>query len=93
MSRLRPGSPLLLAAAMALGCTAPQSDRIPDPETSAMQPRVIEKISGARRAVTGKPDSAEAWGTFGMVCDAHELLDCADVCYERAADLDTSDFR
>ena len=97
MSRLRPGTPLLLAAAMALGCTAPdgapQPGTIPDPETSAMQPRVAQKISAARRAVTGKLDSAEAWGTFGVVCDAHELLDCAEVCYERAADLDTSDFR
>jgi tetratricopeptide (TPR) repeat protein len=82
---------------MALGCTAPdgapQPATLPQPETSAMQPRVVEKISAARRAVTEKPDSAETWGRFGVVCDAHELLDCAEVCYERAADLDTSDFR
>ena len=62
-------------------------------ETGSMQTAVAQRIAESRRAVVDAPTSAEAWGTFGAVCDIHELLTEADVCYRRAMALGGADFR
>ena len=52
-----------------------------------MQPRVTLRLNQARSRVLDEPTSAEAWGGFGAVCDAHELRDHAVSCYRRAQTL------
>ncbi len=97
-TRRRAAAVVLVLAAVLLvagdGARTPRPDRpVPDPETSSMQPRVAQRIIEARVAVLADPASAEAWGRFGAVCDAHRLYDEAAACYERAAGLDPRDFR
>ncbi|MEE8523033.1 MAG: tetratricopeptide repeat protein, partial [Thermoanaerobaculia bacterium] len=66
---------------------------IPKPSTAQMEPRVARLLSESREAVLRNPDSAEAWGRFGAVCDAHKLRDDAAPCYRRARALAPNDFR
>ena len=66
---------------------------VPDPDLSGMEPQVAEHLSGARRSALASPDSAEAWGGFGASLQAHDLLDAAASCYERASALAGDDFR
>ncbi len=66
---------------------------LPTPDTSGMQPRVAQRIDEARQAVLRKPFSADAWGGFGLICDAHLLADHAATCYRRAMALAPDDFR
>ena len=47
----------------------------------------------ARGAVLQDALSAEAWGVYGEVCDAHFLLDEAGACYRRAMELSPDEFR
>ena len=65
---------------------------VPDPDTSAMQPRGAARLRSARQEVLKQPGSAEAWGSFGAVCDAHQLYDEAALCYRRARALAPGDF-
>ncbi len=67
--------------------------RVPDPDTSLMQPRVAHRLREARQAVRRQLDSPEAWGRFGAVCDVHELYDYAEPCYRHAYALAPNDFR
>ncbi len=96
-ARLAAGIMLALAVVLLVGRdgTDPPSSEwsVPDPDTSSMQPRVARRILEARVDVMVDPASAEAWGRFGAVCDAHRLYDEAAACYERAAGLDPGDFR
>ena len=66
---------------------------IPDPDLSDMEPRVAERFAQVRAAIVADPESAAAWGTFGMVAHAHELWEEALVAYERAQRLDPTDER
>ncbi|MCH8037825.1 MAG: tetratricopeptide repeat protein [Proteobacteria bacterium] len=66
---------------------------IPNPDTAPMQPRVAQLFGEARQAVVRRPDSAEAWGRFGAVYDAHGLYDGAIACYRKALALAPNDFR
>jgi tetratricopeptide (TPR) repeat protein len=59
----------------------PQPQEIADPE-------VAQAVTQARQRVLNKPFDANAWGHFGMVLQAHELLPEADQCYVEAAHLD-----
>lgn len=79
---------LLLAYGLKIGRPA-----VPDPDPSAMEPRVAAKIGQAREAVLEAPDSHEAWGRFGMVLQAHRLDAEAAACYRRAAELSPGEFR
>lgn len=57
-----------------------------------MQPQVRELLAKARKAALDYPESPEAWGQWGRVCDAHKLFDCAESCYRRAYQLAPNDF-
>ena len=89
-----------LAIALRFGALPPDSTSrvdldpaFPNPDTTPMQPRVRELVNAARAAVVADPHSPEAWGRYGMACDAHELLAEAQRCYSRAATLAPEDFR
>lgn len=66
---------------------------IPDPDTSALDPRVGELIANARRSVQDAPGSVDAWAQLSGVCDAHGLDDCASAGYRRSRELAPGDFR
>lgn len=66
---------------------------VPRPDTGEMLPRVARLIDEARAGVQRAAGSAEAWGRYGQVCDAHRLFAEAEVCYRRAAALAPKDFR
>ncbi len=56
-----------------------------------MQPLVVERFRAARAALLAAPLSAEAWGRFGAVCDAHFDYACAEPCYRQAMELAPDD--
>lgn len=72
---------------------APLDWRVPDPDTTPMQPRVAQRLKEARQAVRRQLDSPEAWGLFGAVCDVHDLYAHAVHCYRHAYALAPNDFR
>ncbi|MFQ5463123.1 MAG: FG-GAP-like repeat-containing protein [Phycisphaerae bacterium] len=68
-------------------------DAIPQPDTSGMEFRVARRIKEARARVVKQPDSAEAWGVFASVLDAHRLFDPAIRSYRQAVSLAPDEFR
>jgi tetratricopeptide (TPR) repeat protein len=58
-----------------------------------MEPRVVEAIRSSREAVLRDRASADTWGRFGIVLDAHELYTPAIEAYRQARRLDPRDFR
>jgi Flp pilus assembly protein TadD len=95
-----------LAAALLLGTTwfvwkMPASSRsaparaadVPDPPTADMEPPVREIIARARQGVLKTPGSAEAWGWYAAVLDAHSIYKPAELCYRRAIELAPQDPR
>ena len=71
---------------------APEGAAPPDPEVGGMEPQVVELLLQAREALLREP-SAEHWGEFGAVLDAHGLLEDAEVCYRQAQESARDDFR
>ncbi len=65
---------------------------VPDPELSSSETRVRQKISAFRQVVVDDLSNSEAWGRYGMVLEAHRLLEDAAVCYRRAHELDRKVF-
>lgn len=57
---------------------------IPEPDLAQMQPLVAQSFRRAREGVVADPLSADAWGSFGAVCDAHFEYACAEPCYRQA---------
>ncbi len=77
----------------AAAATARTSPRIPELDTSEMEPRVRQAIRQARAAVIAQPDSADVWAHLGKVLDAHHLRRRAALCYREALALEPNDFR
>lgn len=98
---LRPGvAALALLTLVACTTDAPSSPEatagdaaVPDLDTADMEPQVATRFREVREAVLESPESAAAWGRFGMVAHAHELWEEARVAYRRAGELDPSDER
>ena len=91
---------LFVLALVAVGVAAlvfrespPPPPAIPDPDTSAMEPQVMEKVREVREAVERDIDSSETWGRLGMVFQAHQLNREAAACYEQARALGGENFR
>jgi len=58
-----------------------------------VEPRVIAALTEARISLEANPESAAAWGRFGMVCDIHGFSAEAMACYQAAMQLDPDDPR
>ena len=89
---------VLCAAVLAVACgrAVPTSDsalQVPEPDMTDMEPQVEKRLKETRAAVLADPQSADAWGRFGMVAHAHELWDEAAVAYRRARELDPTNER
>jgi tetratricopeptide (TPR) repeat protein len=67
---------------------------IPRPGTSAFtEYEVRADVNGAARRVEQEPQSADAWGQYGIVLRAYRQHAEADRCFQVAADLDPADGR
>jgi tetratricopeptide (TPR) repeat protein len=86
---------LCLPVLLAVACEQPVSEppRVPEPDMTDMEPLVEKRLRETREAVLADPRSAEAWGRFGMVAHAHDLLEDAVPAYQRAQELDPTDVR
>lgn len=71
----------------------PQSWEIPRPNTDDMEPQVVTLIDETRDILVNNRKSAQAWGKYAMVLDAHRLHETAAVCYRRAYELAPKEFR
>lgn len=65
----------------------------PAVDLAASHPAVVKVISDARASVVAEPQSAEAWGHYGMCLHAHGFEAAAIACFEQAANLDPGDYR
>ncbi len=82
-----------LALTVTVACTPPAPPQIPAPDTAGMEGRVRRRIEEARTKVLEAPDSAQAWGTLGMIYDVHELDAAALASYRQARSRDPQDPR
>lgn len=71
------------------------SERVAAPivDFKGIEPQVAEKIRVLQKEVEKNPDSAGAWGRLAMNLDIHDLKQEALRCYQKAAELDSADFR
>ncbi len=65
---------------------------LPDPDLSAAEAPVAEKIRALRKEVTRHPHSAAAWGRLAMNLDVHGFPEAVQT-YKQTAALDPDDFR
>jgi tetratricopeptide (TPR) repeat protein len=65
----------------------------PEIPADVTDPPIRKVIAAKRAAVIADRRSATAWGELGMAFDTHELWEQAQVCYERAMELDPPDAR
>jgi tetratricopeptide (TPR) repeat protein len=71
----------------------PQPFPGPEIDLAGLPEPVADALRRAEKRVRQSPHSAEAWGHWGMVFMAHELLTEATACLDRAEQLDPKSFR
>jgi tetratricopeptide (TPR) repeat protein len=59
---------------------------VPEPDVSAIDPKLAALIQTGQAQVRSQPASGEAWGRLGQAFEAAEFLDEAQVCYGRAVE-------
>jgi tetratricopeptide (TPR) repeat protein len=85
---------LLLVGALTAGICFWWSEHSKPPtpplvDLTADDPAVRRAVDAARAAVLQNPQSADAWGKFGMILQVHLLsVEAANVCYAQAERLD-----
>ena len=86
---------LVVASLQLVGCRTAEdgSNSIPTPTPPPTEERVVAAIAEARAAVEEDPQSADTWGHFGAVLDAHTYLPEAIQSYRRARALAPDEFR
>ena len=70
-----------------------QAVELPDPDLTAVEPRVRETIERQIAATGREPDSTAAWGRLGMVLQAHQFDEEAESAYVEASRLAPTEFR
>ena len=66
---------------------------IPVADLTTAEPQVKQKITEHYQRVVVSPRSAEAWGKYGMMLDAHGVKTEARIAYREAVRLAPNDFR
>lgn len=66
---------------------APTRHEPPNPDVATLEPGQAAQLRTAREAVLAHPESADAWGTYGQVCEANDFAVEAGLCYARAVEL------
>ena len=87
------GKRLAVAVAVFLSSAAAQAAELPDPDLTAVEPRVRETIERQIAATGREPDSAASWGRLGMVLQAHQFDEEAESAYIEASRLAPTEFR
>ena len=88
------GGILIIGAAwFRLQATSNPLLRMPTIEPEGLLPNVAEAIHEGQAAILKDPDSAEAWGTYGLVLLAHEFRREALVSFQEAERLAPKDYR
>ena len=89
---------MALLAGLVVACSGPDRDRASEaeiqvalPDMTEMEPQVESRLRERREAILANPQSAEAWGRFGMAAHAHDLWDDAEPAYRKAQELDPED--
>lgn len=88
----------LLAAVLVLAPACAGRKALPLPDLPAIrmenfQPAIREQVEKAYAAAQANPRDAEASGKLGMVLEAYEQNQVAEVCYQRARALDPAAFQ
>jgi tetratricopeptide (TPR) repeat protein len=86
---------LLLLAGCAKKIDKPIANQtsIPTPDISSLDSSQSQILSNSQVAVRSQPQSADAWGRLGQVFEALELKTEAEICYQRAVELDPASGR
>ncbi len=89
------GGSLLVGAAVYYRTTTMSNPllRMPMIEPEGLLPTVAQALHEAQAAITAAPESAEAWGTYGLVLLAHGFRREAIVSFQEAERLDPKDYR
>ncbi|MGB0715303.1 MAG: tetratricopeptide repeat protein [Phycisphaerae bacterium] len=66
---------------------------VPQPNLDGVDDELVATFNQVREEVVREPDSADNWGAFAMLSDAHGLHDIAITAYERASRIDQTAFR
>ncbi len=76
------------------GCMKPAATvTVPYPDLLDAYVEVTDFLNERRSVVVTNPNSAEAWGNYGMALQAHEYSAIAIDCYRKAVELAPSDAR
>lgn len=62
-------------------------------DTTHMENEVINALDTARSDLLIDPTSAASWGLMAMTLEAHGITELSFQCYEKAAQLDSVDYR
>ncbi len=87
---------IVTAALICWGCASERAEplpEIPKLETEKFLPAIREEIRKAEEAARNRPQDAAASGKLGMILHAHGQNGAAEVCYQRAQQLDRRSFR
>jgi tetratricopeptide (TPR) repeat protein len=74
-------------------CSKPSLPPLPEVNTSAFLPSIRQEIERELSAVRAAPEDAERNGRLGMLLHAHDRMEAARLCYERARTLKPQDYR
>ncbi len=66
---------------------------LPEPDLTGIEVQVVEKLRALREEVVKNPGSHDHWGKYAMNLDIHDFKQEALICYKKAADISTSEFR
>lgn len=72
---------------------ANKTESKPAIDLSGMEPQVVEKIQRLQQQANDHPEDANTWGKLAMTLDVHGLNSESISCYQKAAELDSKDFR
>jgi tetratricopeptide (TPR) repeat protein len=84
---------VLLGAGLYQRFSRPSVVQPPGVELEGVDPAVAAAVEQARTRVHQAPQSAPAWGSFGMVLLVHEFQPQAVTCFEQAERLDPRELR
>ncbi|MBK7643456.1 MAG: tetratricopeptide repeat protein [Planctomycetes bacterium] len=73
--------------------TVAPTPAVPNPPLAELEAPVQEILAASRKGVVEAPASANAWGWYAAVLDAHQYSAEAQVCYRRARELAPRDKR
>ena len=88
-----PGVRLAVAVAAFLCGVATQAAQLPTPDLTAVEPRVRTAIEKELATTAREPGSPSTWGRLGMVLQAHQFDEEAEVVYAEASRLAPTEFR